>query len=103
MGLIKQGFTYKEFEKVINENEGFTFEYFPNGLTVFYNYKKDSEQWGENTVREPLFTISTIKAFSIISPYGFRLTYMKQMKGFKVVESAALKLSNTPIHMRGGE
>lgn len=92
--------TYKEFEKVINETENYSFEYSDDKVHVFYDYRHGEQVPSSYSIRQPLFTISLIKAFEIIAPYGYRFVGMKQLKDFSKIEQISLDLSNTPICFR---
>lgn len=92
--------TYSEFEKKINSVEGYSFLYENNAVQVFFNYKKQNEQWGSNTIQEPLFIVSMIEAFDFRTPWGFHFTSQKNIKGFSEVAAAVIQLSRTPLSLR---
>lgn len=96
--------TYDDFEKYMTGLKNYTYEYTNDSLHIFYDYDK-KEKIANNTItmREPLFTINLSRAFSIVTPYGYRFTQAKQMKGFDELESKAITLSRTPIYMRGAK
>lgn len=93
-------FSYEDFEKVVNECEGFTTENYEQVIHVFYNFSRGSDERGANTLRETLFTISKTKAFDFVCPYGFRLTNLKALKDFEKIERAVIALTRTPIKLR---
>lgn len=92
--------TYKEFESFLDSVDRYTYEYSNNNLHVFYDYGSNEINGKIIPVREPLFTISLIDAFSIIAPYGFRLTQAKTMLNFNEIEKKVIDLSRTPIYKR---
>lgn len=93
--------TYDEFDKFIDSIERYTYEYSNNDLHVFYDYGQNDKDGNLIPVRQPLFSISLLSAFSIVTPYGYRLTQAKTMNGFNEVEKMVIELSRTPIHKRG--
>lgn len=99
---VKDDFvTYDEFESFIDGVERYTYEYSNNDLHVFYDYGTNEKTGDLIPVRQPLFSISLLKAFVIVAPYGYRLTQAKAMIDFNKVEKMAIELSRTPIYKRG--
>lgn len=98
--IALENMTYKEFEKVINEAEHYTFEYSEKQVHIFYNSTDPVERWTAETIRQPLFSISLLEANQIVAPYGFRLTNTKNMRDFNKVEQAAITLARTLLPYR---
>lgn len=96
-------FTYKQFEEVVNQTDNYSFEYGNNSLYVFFNYYKEEDRWINNSIRIRLFTISLNVYSSFVTPFGFRLTQLKEQCEYNKIAEAVVKLSRTPISMRKSE
>lgn len=86
--------TYAEFETFIKKYKRFESERTNDSLVVYYNFGD------KNTLRQPLFKISTLKSFVLIKPLGFHLGRYLSIKDFREIEKMANKLSNTPLVFR---
>lgn len=98
---MKEDFmTYKELEGYIENLPRYTYEYSNLQLHIFYDYGVNEKNQVARPVRQPLFSISLVNAFQIVSPYGYRLIQAKTMEGFNELVSKVLALSRTPIYKR---
>lgn len=93
-------FTYKQFEEVVNQTDNYSFEYGNNSLSVFYDYYKKDDRWINNSIRTRLFNISLNVYSSFVTPFGFRLTQLKEQREYNKIADAVVKLSRTPLSMR---
>lgn len=86
--------TYAEFENFLKKYKRFESEQTNDSLVVYYNFGD------KNTLRQPLFKISTLKSGVLIKPFGYRLGRYLSIKDFRDIEKMANKLTKTPLFFR---
>lgn len=92
--------TYEAFRLEMQKYPQFSFQTTSESVQVYYDYKGDGLAQDKNYNRQLLFSVSTIRAFAIVAPYGYRLITNKKSKDYNRVALLALQLANTPIYYR---
>jgi hypothetical protein len=109
---IKKDFlTYKSFKNAMERYPGFIYLFDSSRLRVSLKFDRDvatendaiqsNVKLVKPVASAELLSVSVIKAFDLQAPFGFRLIQARRVLGFNDVSDLVIRLSNTPIYLRG--